>query len=90
MGLKDLESLAARVEAAVDDLVAVRDRNGHLEREKGELEQRVAALEKERKKGQKEAKRLADLSAENKAYKKKCALLKAKITSMLAKVEVLQ
>jgi hypothetical protein len=39
---------------------------------------------------QKEVERVAELNAQNREYKKKCALLKTRVTSMLAKVEGLQ
>jgi len=85
-----LELLAAKVDSVVEDLKAVRDRNKELSTEKKKLEQRLSALEKQVRQGDKEGDRTKELIAENKAYKKRCALMKSKVTSMLAKVEVLQ
>ncbi|MFH1314653.1 MAG: hypothetical protein ABIJ00_15715 [Candidatus Eisenbacteria bacterium] len=90
MDKDELELLAAKVENVVDDLKAVRDRNMELSSEKTKLEQRLSALEKQVCQADKEGDRTKELIAENKAYKKRCALMKSKVTSMLAKVEVLQ
>jgi hypothetical protein len=86
----NLELLAAKVETVVDDLKAAQNKNKQLAKENKRLEERVTSLEKEIRKGQKEGERTAGLVAENKEYKKKCGLLKTKVTSMLAKVESLQ
>jgi hypothetical protein len=90
MDKDELELLAAKVDSVVDDLKAVRDRNTELTTEKNRLEQRLSALEKQVRQAEKEGTRTKDLIAENKAYKKRCALMKTKVTSMLAKTEVLQ
>lgn len=86
----DLELLAAKVEAVIDDLNAARNRSKELEEANKRLNEQLALLEKEIKKSQKEGERTAELIAQNKEYKKKYSLLKSKVTSMLAKVEVLQ
>jgi len=88
--VNDLELLAAKVEAVVDDLKAARNRSKELEEDNKRLNEQMALLEKEIKKSQKEGERTAELLAQNKEYKKKYSLLKSKVTSMLAKVEVLQ
>lgn len=90
MELEELERLADRVEALVDELKQQREINRRLLSEKASLEQKVASLLKQLDKFEKEGNRIEELLAENKANKKKLALLKAKVTSMLAKVEVLQ
>lgn len=86
----DLELLAAKVETVVDDLKAAQNRSKELAKDKKRLEERIASLEKEVRKSQKEGERTAGLLAENKEYKRKCSILKSKVTSMLAKVEGLQ
>ncbi len=88
--VNDLELLAAKVEAVVDDLKAAQNRNKELMKENKGLTEQMALLEKEIQKSQKEGERTAELIAQNKEYRKKCSLLKSKVTSMLAKIEVLQ
>jgi len=90
MELGELERLADKVEALVDELKQQREINRRLLSEKASLEQKVASLLKQLDKFEKEGNRIEELVAENKANNKKLALLKAKVTSMLAKVEVLQ
>jgi len=90
MDKDELEWLAARVESLVDDLKTARSKNKELLTEKKKLEERLSSLERRIRRTQKEGGQLADLAAQNKAYRKKCALLKTKVTSMLAKAEVLQ
>ncbi len=90
MDKDELEWLAATVDSTVDDLKAARDKNKELSAEKKKLEQRLSALQKQARKAEKEGDRASELIAQNKAYKKTCALMKSKVTSMLAKVEVLQ
>jgi cell shape-determining protein MreC len=90
MDRDELEWLAGRVESLVDDLKTAKRGNKELLAEKKKLEERLSSLERQVRRTQKEGDKLADLTVQNKAYKKKCALLKAKVTSMLAKVEVLQ
>jgi multidrug resistance efflux pump len=79
-----------KIDTVVEDLKAARDANRELSAEKKRLEQRLSALEKQVRQVEKEGDRTNELFAQNKAYKKKCALMKSKVTSMLAKVEVLQ
>ena len=88
--VNDLELLAAKVEAVVDDLKAAQSRNKELTKDNKRLTEQMALLQKEIQKSQKEGERTAELVAQNKAYKKTCSLLKSKVTSMLAKVDVLQ
>ena len=90
MDREELEWLTARVEAAVDDLKAVRSENRQLANDNKKLHAKVSDLERRIRKSQKEGAQASDLIAQNKAYKKKYALLKTKVSSMLAKVEVLQ
>ena len=90
MDREELEWLTARVEAAVDDLKAVRSENKQLSEDNKKLHAKVSDLERRIRKSQKEGAQAGDLIAQNKAYKKKYALLKTKVSSMLAKVEVLQ
>jgi hypothetical protein len=90
METQDLELLAARVEQIVDDLKSLRLTNKELAAEKRQLEGKVASLEKQVRQSDKEGDRVKDLVAQNKEYKKKCSLLQSKVTSMLAKVEILQ
>ena len=86
----DLELLAAKVETVVDDLKAAQNRNMEMTKETKTLEERIASLRNEKHKSQKEGERAAELLAQNKEYRRKCSLLKSKVTSMLAKVEALQ
>ena len=86
----DLESIAAKVETVVEDLKAARDSNKDLLKSNKRLEERIMELERNVTSGQKEGEKTAELVAQNKEYKKKFGLLKAKVTSMLAKVEALQ
>lgn len=88
--VNDLELLAAKVEAVVDDLKAAQNGNKELAKDNKRLGEQMALLEKEIQKSQKEGERTAELVAQNKEYKKKCSLLKSKVTSMLAKAEALQ
>jgi chromosome segregation ATPase len=90
MDKDELEWLAATVDNVVEDLKVARDRNKDLAAEKKKLEQRLSALEKQVRQAEKEGDRASQLVAQNKAYKKKWALMKSRVTSMLAKVEVLQ
>ena len=88
--VNDLELLAAKVEAVVDDLKAAKNGNKELAKDNKRLGEQMALLEKEIQKSQKEGERTAELVAQNKEYKKKCSMLKSKVTSMLAKAEALQ
>ena len=88
--VNDLELLAAKVEAVIDDLKAAQNKNSELAKDNKRLTEQMALLEKEMQKRQKEVERTAGLVAQNKQYKKTQSLLKSKVTSMLAKVEVLQ
>jgi hypothetical protein len=90
MNKEELEWLAERVETLVEDLKAARAANKELLAEKKKLEQKLSSSARQIEKVDKEGNQLAELTAENKAYKKKCELLRTKVTSMLAKVEVLQ
>jgi cell division protein FtsB len=87
---EDLESIAAKVETVVDDLKAAHHSNKELLKSNKRLEERIALLEKDVGSSQKEGERTAELVAQNKEYRKKFGLMKAKVTSMLAKVEALQ
>jgi hypothetical protein len=87
---EDLESIAAKVETVVDDLKAAHHSNKELLKSNKRLEERIALLEKDAGSSQKEGERTAELLAQNKEYRKKFSLMKAKVTSMLAKVEGLQ
>ena len=88
--VNDLELLTAKVEAVIDDLKAARAENIELAKDNKRLTEQTALLEKEIQKSQKEVERTAELVAQNKEYKKTCGMLKSKVASMLAKVEVLQ
>ena len=90
MDKEELEWLAERVETLVEDLKAAKATNKELLAEKKKLEQRLSSSARQIGKVDKEGSQVAELTAQNKAYKKKCALLRTKVTSMLAKVEVLQ
>ncbi len=90
MDKQELEWLAERVETLVEDLKAAKAANKELLAEKKKLEQKMSSHSKHIEKAEKEGNQIAELTAENKAYKKKCAILRTKVTSMLAKVEVLQ
>lgn len=90
MDKQELEWLAERVETLVEDLKAAKAANKDLLAEKTKLEQKLSSQIRQIEKVEKEGSQVAALTAENKAYKKKCALLRTKVTSMLAKVEVLQ
>jgi FtsZ-binding cell division protein ZapB len=86
----ELESLADTVEKVVENLKTAKAANKQLLTEKQELRQKVSSLEREAGRTLKEEDQISELTAQNKAYKKKCALLKSRIASMLAKVESLQ
>jgi DNA repair exonuclease SbcCD ATPase subunit len=90
MDKDEFERLAVKVERVVDDLKTAKHKNKELSAAKKNLEQRLSSLEKQVGQTQKEGARFSELLAQNKAYKKKCALLKSRVTSMLAKVEGLQ
>jgi chromosome segregation ATPase len=90
MDKEELEWLVDRVESLVNDLKSTRGKNKELLSEKRRLQQKLVSLEKRYGQVEKEGGRVKDLMSQNKAYEKKCALLKHKITSMLAKVEALQ
>lgn len=90
MDKEELGWLAEKVEALVDDLKSAREQNKELLTARGKIEQKMASLEKRYVQIEKEESRIKELIARNKVYEKKCALLKQKVTSMLAKVEVLQ
>ena len=90
MDKQELEWLAERVETLVEDLKAAKAVNQELMSEKKKLEHELSSHGRQIEKVEKEGNQLAELTAENKAYKKKCALLRTKVASMLAKVEVLQ
>lgn len=90
MDKEQLEWLADKVETLVDDLKSARGANKELLSEKRRLQQRLVSLEKRYGQVEKEGGCVKDLISQNKVYEKKCALLKHKITSVLAKVEVLQ
>ncbi len=90
MDKDELEWLAAKVGGIVDDLKSARKQNKELLTEKRKLQQKLSSLEKRYSQVEKEGGRAKELTAQNKVYEKKYALLKQKVTSMLAKVEVLQ
>jgi hypothetical protein len=90
MDKDELGWLAEKVEALVDDLKSAREQNKELLAARRKLQQKLASLEKRYGQVDKEGRRIKDLITQNKTYEKKCALLKHKVTSMLAKVEVLQ
>lgn len=86
----ELERLAEKVENLVEDLKRARTEGHNLVAEKRRLEENLAHLDKQLRQSQKEGDQSEELVAQNKAYKKKQALLKSKVVSMLAKVEALQ
>jgi hypothetical protein len=88
--VNDLELLAAKVEAVVDDLKVAEQGNKELRSKNKKLEQQIASLEKDVGKSQKEGEKTTELIAQNKKYKKKFGLMKTRVTSMLAKIESLQ
>jgi len=90
MEARELEALADRVEKIVEDFKAIKEDNEKLRRENQQLERKVASLEMLLEKNKKEVGRINELLAANKEYKKKCDLLKHKVTSVLAKFERLQ
>jgi hypothetical protein len=90
MDKDELEWLAAKVESVVEGLKAARHRNRDLLAEKKRLEQKLSSLEKQVRQGQKEGDQVSELVAQNKAYRKKYGMLKSRVASMLAKIEVLQ
>jgi cell division septum initiation protein DivIVA len=90
MSHSDLERLAEKVDHLVDGLKAARAESQGLRMERKRLEEKVAGLEKQLRHGQKEGDRLNELMAQNKAYKKRTALLKSRVVSMLARVEGVQ
>ena len=90
MEKSEMERLAEAVEKMVDRLKAITAKNKELMAQKKSLEDKVLSLQRQVEKNQKEGKQTGQLIADNKAYKKKCALLKTKVVSMLAKVDSLQ
>jgi outer membrane murein-binding lipoprotein Lpp len=86
----ELERLAETVDRLVEELKAARSDRQNVSSDKRKLEEKVAQLEKQLRQLQKEGEHTSELLAQNKAYKKKHALLKSKVVSMLAKVEAMQ
>lgn len=90
MSHNDLERLAERVDCLVDDLKAARAESHGLRAQGKRLEEKVASLEKQLRHGQKEGGRLNELLAQDRAHKKRTALLRSRVVSMLARVEGVQ
>lgn len=86
----DFDRLAEKIDKLVEDLKRARAESHGLGADKKKLEEKVASLEKQVRQSQKEGDHLAELLAQNKAYRKKNALLKSRVVSMLAKIESLQ
>jgi predicted nucleic acid-binding Zn-ribbon protein len=90
MQTSDFDRLAEKVDKLVDDLKRAKAESHGLAADKKKLEEKVASLEKQIRQSQKEGNHLAELLVQNKAHKKKNALLKSRVVSMLAKIESLQ
>jgi predicted nucleic acid-binding Zn-ribbon protein len=90
MPIKELERLADKLDNLVEDLKAVRLEHHNALSEKKKVEEKVAHLEKQLRQFQKEGDHADELSSQNKAHKRRNALLKSKVASMLAKVEGMQ
>jgi hypothetical protein len=90
MSAKDLDRLADEVDHLVEDLKSAKAESHGARLEKKRLEEKVAGLEKQLRHLQKEGDRLNELLAQNKAYKKRTALVRSKVLSMLARVEGMQ
>lgn len=90
MDLSSLEDTAQRVEWLVEKYKRLSREKSSLLKEKQELERKVNELERRIENLKKEEQRLDRLLAENKANKRKIALLRSRIISMLAKLEILQ
>ncbi len=90
MNLDGLEEIADKIDVLVDRFKKLKEEKVSLLREKEELERKLNDLQRRIEYLKKEEDRVDRLLAENKANKKKIALLRAKVISMLAKLEVLQ
>jgi uncharacterized coiled-coil DUF342 family protein len=90
MPASELDRLAEKIDKLVDELKVSRSDKQSVSSEKRKLEEKVAHLEKQLRQLQKEGEHTSELLAQNKAFRKKHALLKSKIVSMLAKVEAMQ
>ena len=90
MDKDELEWRVERVDNLVEDLKAAKVTNKDLLVQNKKLEQKLSSHVIQIEKIEKEGDRVAELTAQNKVYKKKYALLESKVASMLAKVEVLQ
>ena len=86
----ELDNLARKVETVVDRLKVTKASNEELLSEKKRLEQRITSLDRQLHQSQKEGDQIKELVTQNKAYRKKCALLKSRVVSLLAKIEGLQ
>ena len=90
MQTSELERLAEKIDKLVEELKTSKSQGHTLIAEKKKLEEKVAQLEKQLRQFQKEGDETSELLAQIKAYRKRNALLKSKVISMLAKVEALQ
>jgi ABC-type transporter Mla subunit MlaD len=86
----ELERLAEKIDKLVEDLKTAKSQSHTLVADKKKLEEKVAQLEKQLRQFQKEGDETGELLAQIKAYRKRNALLKSKVISILAKVEALQ
>jgi hypothetical protein len=86
----ELERLAEKIDKLVEELKAAKSDRHSVSSEKKKLEEKAAHLEKQLRQLQKEGEHTSELSAQNKAYRKKQALLKTKVISMLARIEAMQ
>jgi predicted nucleic acid-binding Zn-ribbon protein len=90
MPVKELERLADKLDKLVEEIRTIRLEHHNALSEKKKVEEKVAHLEKQLRQFQKEGDHAEELSSQTKAYKRKHALLKSKVASMLAKVEGMQ
>lgn len=90
MSLEGLQKVAERIDTLVERLKELSREKALLLREKEGLQRRLNDLERKTQYLKKEEERLEQLVGQKKANKKKIALLREKVVSMLAKLEVLQ
>ncbi len=90
MQLGELEAVTKKVEDIVDKYISTKKRIDDLVLRNKELERKVASLEKDLRRSEKEVGNINEVMARNKAYEKNHRMLKSRVASMLAKVDSLQ
>jgi uncharacterized protein involved in exopolysaccharide biosynthesis len=90
MVVAELEAISKKLDGIIEEYLSAKKKNQDLVSRNKELEKKVASLEKDLRKRQKEGGQIGQLIARNRVYEKNYNLLKSKVVSMLAKVDSLQ